>query len=188
VKLVEWNGVVDTGFSATAEFHRVQADILAGIAAVVWPEGANEFSINPTRNGNGVKPIKDAFITCLTSRGWVAEHDRFDAHLSFPGTAAPFAVEWETGNISSSHRAINRMALGMAEDRLSGGVLVLPTRNIYPYLTDRVGNYEELKPYFSLWGSQFREIGYLAIVGIEHDRTDPAVPLIRKGTDGRALL
>jgi hypothetical protein len=58
-----------------------------------------------------------------------------------------FCVEWETGNISSSHRAINKMALGILKDILIGGVLILPTRKMYSYLTDRVGNFPELAPY-----------------------------------------
>ncbi|MGA1841038.1 MAG: hypothetical protein ACMUIU_10470 [bacterium] len=41
-----------------------------------------------------------------------------------------FCVEWETGNISSSHRAINKMALGIIRDILIGGILIVPTRNL----------------------------------------------------------
>jgi len=32
-----------------------------------------------------------------------------------------------------------------------GTALVLPSRKLYPYLTDRIGNYEELEPYFDVW-------------------------------------
>ena len=62
-----------------------------------------------------------------------------------------YAVEWETGNISSSHRALNKMAIGIGDGILLGGTLVLPNRNLYNYLTDRIGNYEELLPYFPMY-------------------------------------
>lgn len=77
----------------------------------------------------------------------------------------------------------------MIEGRISGGVLVLPTRNMAQYLTDRIGNAEELESYEVLW-TRWNELGgdvpYLAVVGVEHDRTDAAVPRIAKMTDGRA--
>ncbi|MHB8394398.1 MAG: PDDEXK family nuclease [Candidatus Dormibacteria bacterium] len=98
----------------------------------------------------------------------------------------PFVAEWETGNISSSHRALNKMALAMLEKRLSGGVLVLPTRALYRYLTDRIGNYEEIEPYFRVWASLPIDSGFLAVIGVEHDRTSQQVGRIPKGTDGRA--
>jgi len=98
-----------------------------------------------------------------------------------------FAVEWETGNISSSHRAVNKMAIGILGHKLIGGVLILPTRNMYQYLTDRVGNFEELEPYFDLWRSLNGDEGLLAIMAVEHDGVSRDVPRIRKGTNGRAL-
>lgn len=98
----------------------------------------------------------------------------------------PFALEWETGNISSSHRAVNKIALGMLERVLAGGILILPSREMYKYLTDRVGNYQELKPYFNIWKNFNIKDGFLAIMEIEHDNTDSSVPLVPKGTDGWA--
>jgi len=59
-----------------------------------------------------------------------------------------FSVEWETGNISSSHRALNKMAVGLLDGMLVGGILILPSRDMYQYLTDRIGNYAEIEPYF----------------------------------------
>lgn len=58
---------------------------------------------------------------------------------------------------------------------------------MYQYLTDRVGNYRELEPYFPLWQSLICEEGYLAVISIEHDSVSYDVPKIPKGTDGRAL-
>lgn len=188
---MEWVTLVDNGFSKSSDFSAIETNVRDGIDAVVWPTGSDEFTINPTKTGNGVKPIKDAFVAHLVSKGWVPEFKRFDAHYTFPqDTSLPFAVEWETGNISSSHRAINRLALGMLEQRISGGILVLPTRKMYRFLTDRVGNIDELREYFPtwrLWETQ-PNMQYLAIVSVEQDSEDSNAPLIRKGTDGRALL
>ena len=70
---------------------------------------------------------------------------------------------------------------------LIGGVLILPTRTMYRYLTDRVGNIAEVEPYFPLWGAVPITKGILAVVVIEHDAVSREVPRIPKGTDGRAL-
>lgn len=196
MRFVDWYVLVDDGFGATPEFARAETDILAAIAAIRWPPGSPEFAIPPSQLNvrpqlrNGVKPIKDAFVDLLAHRGWVPEHDLFDAHLTYGNSTLPFAVEWETGNISSSHRAVNRLALGMEEGRISGGVLVLPTRELYRHLTDRVGNFQELQPYLSLYRRWDGEPGfrYLGIVTVEHDRLDPDAPFIPRGTDGRALI
>ncbi len=99
-----------------------------------------------------------------------------------------FGVEWETGNISSSHRAINRLFLGNMKHDLIGGALIVPSRRLYRFLTDRIGNISELEHYFDLWKARTWNNGVLAIIVIEHDREDASVPLIRKGTDGRALI
>lgn len=99
-----------------------------------------------------------------------------------------FCIEWETGNISSSHRAVNKMALGIIKDILIGGALILPTRKMYNYLTDRVGNFPELSPYFPLWKSLPVKEGLLAIIAIEHDSVSKTVERIPKGTDGRATV
>jgi len=96
-------------------------------------------------------------------------------------------LEWETGNISSTHRTLNKLALGMLKETIIGGVLILPTRSMYKYLTDRIGNYTEIEPYFDLWRSLQIRNGILMVIAIEHDSLDHTVPLIPKGTDGRAL-
>ncbi len=98
-----------------------------------------------------------------------------------------FVVEWKTGNISSSHRALNKIALGISKGILKGGILVLPTRNLYQYLTDRIGNFEEIEPYFDLWKSIQCTNGVLGVYAIEHDSENDSVPKILKGTDGRVL-
>lgn len=195
VKLVAWDTLVDNGFSSSNGFREVEQHITAAIDAIKWPTGSHSFAIYPESGkkhgqGNGVRPIKDAFIKHLQGHGWVPEHHTFDAHYTFAvEDVLPFVVEWETGNISSSHRAINRMALGMLERRISGGVLVVPSRSLYKFLTDRVGNVAELEPYFPLWRvwSRHAEFGYLAIITVEHDLESWDVERIKKGTDGWAL-
>jgi hypothetical protein len=108
-----------------------------------------------------------------------------DAVLS--GPANPIVVEWETGNISSSHRSMNKLMLLLKAGIISAGVLVVPSRKLYVYLTDRIGNIQEIKPYFALWKSVPCREGVLEIVVIEQDATSNDVPRIPKGTDGRAL-
>lgn len=190
VKHIDTHVIIDNGFGLSKELVQVNLDVLAGIDAVRWPRGGSDFAIPPGKNLNGVKPIKNEFIEYLESRGWIPEFNWFDAYKEFPNGTLPFAVEWETGNISSSHRAINRIALGMHENRLAGGILILPTHDFYYHLTDRVGNFRELEPYIPLWKLWQSQInfGYLAIVTVEHDRLDATVPSIPKGTDGRAQV
>ena len=94
--------------------------------------------------------------------------------------------EWETGNISSSHRSLNKLCLGLLKGVIKAGMLVVPSRQLYPYLTDRIGNISELEPYFPLWRATPCAEGVLEIVVIEHDDVSVDVPKIPKGTDGRA--
>lgn len=174
----------------------VEDELAQAIGTVVWPEGADGFYLDPTsRKGNGVKPIKDACILHLEGRGWqpqqrsrppgVAGTGPLD--MVRPTERGLFALEWETGNIPSSHRAVNKMCLGILDQELVGGALVVPSDKLYPYLTDRVGNYRELQPYVSLWSRLPFEEGVLVIIVIEQDGFQPGAPRIRKGTDGRAL-
>jgi hypothetical protein len=90
--------------------------------------------------------------------------------------------------VSSTHRAINKLLDGITRRTLQGGILVLPMRETQRYLTDRIGNYEEIAPYFELWQRYPLVDGALRLYGIAHDALDSTVPHIPKGTDGRALL
>jgi hypothetical protein len=74
------------------------------------------------------------------------------------------------------------------DDKLDAGFLILPSREFYQYLTDRVGNFRELEPYFPMWKSLNLPEKVLAIIEVEHDETSKKVPKIKKGTDGRALV
>lgn len=82
---------------------------------------------------------------------------------------------------------MNKMALGLMKGALAAGILVVPSRNLYKYLTDRISNMEELEPYHDLWRSIRCEQGILEIVAIEHDGISTDVPRIPKMTGGRAL-
>ena len=185
-------------FVISSEYEQIQKEIIASIKSVKWPVGNDSFVVHPERKGNGVKPIKNSCMDYLFDKGWKHEARMKILADAKPGpidavrstkSGLPFVFEWETGNISSSHRALNKIAVGMLEGCIIGGCLVLPSRAFYNFLTDRVGNYRELEPYFPLWRALDCHIqnGVLFIVEVEHDDVSTKVPKIPKGTDGRAL-
>lgn len=164
------------------------------------PAGSGSFKLYNGKKANGVKLIKDSYMNRQKDHGWILEH-RVDVGVTTtkPGpidAVLPigdkfFAVEWETGNIASSHRALNKITMGIVNKKLLGGILILPSREMYNYLTDRVGNFRELEPYFDVWAKANYDVreGYIAVVEIEHDElVDEEIFRIPKGTDGRALL
>lgn len=194
MKIKRTTVLIDKGVHAEqVMFDRIIENVESAIAKVVWPPNNRRFAINPVAKGNGVTPIKDLCMLHLEQNDWKLEHR---LSVSSESRAGPldatlhlqdgryFAAEWETGNISSSHRALNKMALGMLTGVLAGGILILPSRDFYTFLTDRIGNYRELEPYFPVWRALNITDGFLAVVEIEHDSVDSDVPLIPKGTDG----
>lgn len=99
------------------------------------------------------------------------------------------AIEWETGNISSSHRSMNKLAIALGNRVVDIGVLVLPSRSLYEHLTDRIGNIGELSGYLSMWEGLKASVerGLLAITVVEQDHlTDDDFPYLPRGNDGRA--
>lgn len=100
------------------------------------------------------------------------------------------AIEWETGNISSSHRSVNKLTIALAAGRIQAGVLILPSRALYEHLTDRIGNIGELSPYLTMWSqlSPMVKKGVLAITVVEQDALtdDKIFPYLTTGNDGRA--
>jgi len=203
MKIVQTEFLIKAGaFPLSQEWKTIERDIMQAIKAIVWPKGSRLFTIYPQSGkkrgeGNGVKPIKDAFCLKLKQKGWGLETRLRIAERKNPGPmdatkrlkeGQSFAAEWETGNVSSSHRALNKMALGIKRGILKGGILILPTRHLYAYLTDRIGNFEEIEPYFDLWRSLSCADGILAVIAVEHNAISNKVPRIRKGTDGRALI
>lgn len=201
MKIIRKERLINRGeFSASDDWKRIDGQIEDAIKSVEWPRGSGSFTLfdqsgKRRGEGSGVTPIKEACMSRLQRFGWDLETRPDVATLRRAGAidatcvvgSRLFAFEWETGNISSSHRALNKMALGMLKGLLVGGALVVPTRKMYGYLTDRVGNWDELEPYFDLWRALRVEEGVLEIVGIEHDAVSKLVPPIPKGTAGRAL-
>ncbi|AOT72792.1 PDDEXK family nuclease [Geosporobacter ferrireducens] len=169
------------------------------IESMDHPRGTGKFTLYEKEKSNGVKPIKDSFFEDLKHYGWILEH-RLDVGVTptkpgpidatYPLSGKHIALEWETGNISSSHRAINKMVSGLLKGTLICGILVMPSREMYRYLTDRVGNFRELEPYFPVWKKANYNIkeGCLIVIEIEHDDLSMDVPKIVKGTDGRAKI
>lgn len=187
-------------YANSSEWKRTRATLYKAIQQVEWPTGSGKFTIYPESGkargrGNGVTTIKVGLMLELKRQGWNLEEPLGIAILRKPGKLdavlytkfGPVALEWETGNISSSHRALNKMALGLMKGVLAAGILVVPSRELYKYLTDRVGNMAELEPYLELWRRIPCQRGVLEIVAIEHDATSKKVPRIPKGTSGRAL-
>jgi hypothetical protein len=188
--------IQEGNFSHSPEFENILNEVKSAVKAVVWPEGSDLFTIYPQKKGNGVVPIKKEFMNVLVQKGWMLEHRMSIASRIRPGPIDAvkrlsdgqfLAVEWETGNISSSHRALNKMAVGLLDGMLAGGILILPSREMYQYLTDRIGNYAEIEPYFPVWRNLSIEKGLLAVIEVEHNASSLEVPQIKKGTDGRAL-
>ena len=142
-----------------------------------------------------MKPIRNAFVQALRAfDGWTEEAKcNFSTEFN-PGDidgmkvtrSGLVAVEWETGNVSSCHRSVNKMLLLLNKKWIRAGILIVPTRDLYRFLTDRISNFDELRPYFDLWRAVPVTDGVLEVIAVEHDATSMTVPRIPKGTDGRA--
>jgi hypothetical protein len=195
MKIIHTETVLSCGvYSRSKHWKQTRAAIHAAVTLCDWPAGSGKFTINPERKGNGVVPIKREFIAELRRREWVIEGPSknhlgqslgdFDAVIA--GPKGFIVAEWETGNISSSHRSMNKLTMLVANGVIAAGVLVVPSRALYLFLTDRIGNYRELEPYLKLWRSVPCESGVLEIIVIEQDEVSADVPNIPKGTDGRA--
>lgn len=189
--------VTQVGTSASVEIECCLNDIRSAIHNVVWPIKSKKFTIRPIIDGNGVLPIKIGFMHKLKKQGWKLENRPVLAKGLGPGKVdalkllsdgRQFAAEWETGNISSSHRALNKMCMGILEGHLAGGVLILPDRELYQYLTQRIGNYRELAPYFPVYRHLKAVQGFISVFAVTFDQTSSKVALIPKGLDGNSLM
>jgi len=203
VKIVEWHDLLNAGlFETSRPLRRAWREIKAAVRATDWPHGSGRFTIyaesgKKSGMGNGVTPIKIPCIQSLSKSGWLVEKLP-NVGSSVLGTGdldalkitdnGFIAFEWETGNISSSHRAVNKLLLAMQETNTLAGFLVVPSDALKVYLTDRVGNIGELRPYFPLWRKIPGIRGALRIIVVEHDATSHTVARIPKGTDGLAEL
>ncbi len=200
MKIVQVHTLIRRGkYAKSRHWLRTRRQIHRAVRKCAWPPGSAEFTIYPESGkkrgeGNGVGPIKNEFVKELKRCGWSIEGPAknsfgkalgdFDAVL--PSPHKPIVVEWEAGNISSSHRSMNKMTMLVADGVISAGTLVVPSRKLYVYLTDRIGNIQELEPYFRLWKSVPCKDGVLEIVVIEQDGESRDVPRIPKLTAGRA--
>lgn len=200
MKIVSKKRLIDSGrFADSENWKRIRASLNKAIRRVDWPVGTGKFTIYPESGkrrgqGNGVTPIKVGLMADLRRQGWRIEAKAknaagtalgdFDAVLMT--SYGPIVVEWETGNISSSHRSMNKMAMLLMDGIIAAGILVVPSRKLARFLTDRIGNIGELKPYFKLWSSIPCEAGILEIVVIEQDAESRHVRRIPKTTAGRA--
>ena len=82
---------------------------------------------------------------------------------------------------------MNKLLLTLKLGGLVGGILTVPSDKLKNYLTDRIANIGELRPYLPLWCDTAIEDGALRIYVVEYDAKSFDVPRIPKGTDGRAL-
>jgi len=202
MRVVECHDILKIGrFARTRRWKRACADVEDAIRATDWPHGSGAFTIYPESGkkrgeGNGVVPIKKPCLAMLRSLGWETEElPKIEGGVLRVGdldalcetSSGYIGFEWETGNISSSHRAINKLLLTLQLGGIVGGVLVVPSDELKVFLTDRIGNIGELRPYLGLWGSVPIPEGVLRILVVEHDATSLSVPRIPKGTDGRAV-
>ncbi len=196
--VVELITVLERGSLAnTAEWAAVRKDVLDAVRCVDWPHGSGRFTIYRERDGNGVVPIKIPCIRRLVDRGWKREKlPPIEGSVLAPGdldalyesTAGYIGFEWETGNISSSHRAVNKLLWSLFQGVLVGAILVVPSDELYQFLTQRVGNIRELRPYLPLWQSYSVKEGIFEIVVAEQDDvTDDESLRIPKGPAGNAF-
>lgn len=192
MKIIEENIFLRNGeFGQSEEFKLILKELNHAISLVTWNHDV-KFIINPVKWGNGVTPIKQNFVKYLISVGWEAEVRMKFLKGKKPGPIdvikrtkfGVFAVEWETGNISSSHRALNKITVGIIQKSICGGILVVPSKILARWLTDRCGNYEELEPYFPMYEHLIVDEGVLGLISVEHDELSNEVPFIPKGQDG----
>lgn len=185
--------VAQGDFKDCEEYKIICQELRDAINAVSWYD-PNKFIIKPDRKANGVVPIKKNFVQYLLAKGWIAEQKMSVVDGIQPGPIdvikitprGIFAVEWETGNVSSSHRALNKIAVGIIQKAIIGGILILPKKNLAQYLTDRIGNYEEIAPYEPLYRNVIVENGLMGVFAIDYDGISNLAPLIPKGNDGNA--
>ena len=85
---------------------------------------------------------------------------------------------------------MNKLCLALMASQIEIGVLIVPSRALYPHLTDRIGNWMELSPYLYFWkrAGEFVKRGLLAVTVVEHDELtdDSSIPYIGQGKDGRS--
>lgn len=208
MKIINIFSLIDTNkASSSSVWKRASKEITSAISKVVNPPNSDKLTLRKIskdkKQRNGVTILKSLFASNILnqSKQWHSEYNvktttennfkvgKTDFVFIDEATNLPLVlVEWETGNISSSHRSLNKMVLALKYKIVSHAVLVLPSRSLYTHLTDRIGNEQELSPYYDLWESfkNFIPKGSLFIYVVEHDELteDPSFPYLYVGQDG----
>lgn len=177
---------------SAADLAVLRTDILGGFGKIVWPAGSNKFSINPVKKANGVGPIKDEMMKHLKLNQWVggvrigegSESGPVDAIKTVGNLRACF--EWETGNIASSCRALLKIMDGLAFGIIDVGFIVVSSKDLARFLTDRIGQYEEFKWSLRMLPRLFK-YGHIEIIVMEFDELDTRVPFIPKQACGNGV-
>ena len=69
MKIVQEVSLISVGsFEESSDWSIIRAEIREAISLIVHPPGSANFIINPTKHGNGVKPIKEACMIALRDR------------------------------------------------------------------------------------------------------------------------
>lgn len=162
---------------------------------------------NSKKKANSVSPIKSGLVNLLHENyHWEKEHHLrvlkdntpnsedggkrkrgqgggIDIYKEFniDGYIFRVGIEFETGNVASVHRSINKLCMGLQSHELDMIFLILPVFNLSQYLTDRVANYEEIEAYFPLFSEKT-----FAALGFDAECYSPDFPLFEKGKDGNA--
>lgn len=75
MKIVQEISLISVGsFEESSDWSIIRTEIREAISLIVHPPDTSSFTINPTKHGNGVKPIKDACMIALRGRfSWSLE-------------------------------------------------------------------------------------------------------------------
>ena len=182
--------LIKTNDMAAQAVEEVSSSILNNVTS-----GFDHFIINCThKHCNGVVPVKERCYQILEEEfGWYREKPLtyfhqdvqkggpIDVYKEFQINHDIFraGLEFETGNISSAHRSMNKLCVGIKKSELDLAMLMMPIKKMSFYLTDRVSNYEELEPYFIL----LEDIPF-AVFGFDAEEYSKDAPLLPKGKDG----
>jgi hypothetical protein len=125
MKIVHVETVLSCGtYAKSKHWAQTRKALHTAIKKCAWPPGSRAFTIYPESGkrrgeGNGVGPIRLEFVKELRDRGWTIEgaaknqvgQDLGDFDAVLLGPSGPVVAEWETGNVSSSHRSMNKLTM-----------------------------------------------------------------------------
>ena len=131
--------LVKTNELAAQAFQEVRSSIINNVTP-----GSDHFILNCTsKNCNGVVPVKQRCYQILEEEfGWYREkplayfHDDaqkggpIDVYKEFTTERFLFkaGLEFETGNISSAHRSMNKLCVGLKKSELDLAMLMMPIK------------------------------------------------------------